>query len=780
MKFLLDELNQKSYSDLKLIFLKIPRHQNQVTFQGHFKRFYFSYQHTHYFFSYLPEHIHTIHFNCYDFISEYLTEMVAVLPAWIHTIKMNFTFSTVNHHIWAERNKVIQEIKNYFEKIPQHIQTLDFSSMKLTDNPDDNELILSFIPKHIKKLQLPNIDFGSLLAPTRGRLLDNIPKTIEALSFEDNDIVSDRTKPNLNRIFDSHFPNITSLSLERKDLSFDRNPLYFRSIMSSIAAAMPRIRQLNLRDNNFGILVKEMSFAKCLQVVPSQVMDIDLGKNGIFSHGIIKFCLAFQDLPLSIKAIDLGDDISKLHLNEVQMCIFSLPSQIEILKMTKIPFMGLTADNFSVLIGHIPPHVHTFDISNNQLNTINVHDIVRVFNKIPKHVHTLVLKNNFLSTLSVEHFRTLMQALPRTIKCIDLSENGFESLNHALMNGYFDVIPDVEVVLDFSKVGLSLNQGIVNMTIPSPNVIRPRKLYHQAERAQMLIGLAQISQAKKLPLACVEHIGDYIFGKHRSYSFSARVKHISTQQNVSQQTGQLYRSLDTIAAVRRESAQNFGYSILDYSMMGYFLSDKLQMIDAIKNIPQSIRCVNLSFNRCSYSMESRQRTQEAFQFFPAHVELIDLRGNGFEFMEPVHLQEWLGQIPKDIKILLTKEIPATLTHYLLRMDAPEFYRTMIGNYTKFLDKARILLNDYTQGDSIWMRLLMGYWNRNHIQDVDRVVMKIELGLIQNIRDVFHEFMKISLKNGTGALAKSLMFLILELERAENTDLENKVLMMSRR
>ncbi len=782
MKFLLDELNQKSYSDLKLLFLKIPRYHNNIIIEGYFKRYYFSYHYIPHFFNYLPEHIHTIEFKSNKDISDYLAEMVAAFPSFIHTIKMNFVFPKIMNNFGPERYKLIQDIKKVLKSIPKHVQSLDFSEMRFTDIPSDNEDILSLIPSHIKKLYLPNIEFGSLSTQARRRLLNYIPKTVEALFFEENYILSDRSLPNLIRIFEEQYPNITSLSQCRKDLSYGQNPVYFCSIMSSIGIAFPRLRHLNLRENQFGNLVRNESFATCLQVIPSQVSDVDLGENAIFSYSILNLCLAFQELPPSIKSIDIGDDISKLNQNDVQRCIYSLPIQIEILRMTKISFMGVDAGNFSMLIEHIPPHVHTFDLSKNKFSEKNHQDIVQVFKNIPKHVHTLILKNNFLSYFSIEQFRSIMEALPQTIKCINLLENGFESLNHSMMNRYFDVIPDVEVILDFSKVWWSLNQGIVNQAIPLSNVIRPRKLYHQRERAQMIIGVAQIFQAKKLPISCVENIGTFIFGMYRLNSFSEHVKHISTKLNVSKHTGKLYQNLNSICSARREFVQQSGYSILDFSMMGGGLSNKLQMNDLIKNIPNSIRCINISFNRCPYTIESRQYTQEAFQFFPPHVELIDLRGNGFEFMEPKHLQDLLGKIPKDMKILLSQEILATLTQYLIRMDTPEFYRSLIGNYTKFLDKAQILLNDYTQGDSPLMRLLMGYWNwnRNHIYDVDKVVVKIQQGLIQNIRDAFHGFMKILLKNQTGALAKSLMYLILELERAENSSLEKKVLMMSRR
>jgi len=75
-----------------------------------------------------------------------------------------------------------------------------------------------------------------------------------------------------------------------------------------------------------------------------------------------------------------------------------------------------------------------------------------------------------------------------------------------------------------------------------------------------------------------------------------------------------------------------------------------------------------------------------------------------------------------------------------------------------LEKALSLLNDYTQHNSWWGRVIAGYWNRHHVTEVNDIVLSIENNTIQTIPQLLAHLKTISLVNHEGSLAKTIEYI----------------------
>lgn len=75
-----------------------------------------------------------------------------------------------------------------------------------------------------------------------------------------------------------------------------------------------------------------------------------------------------------------------------------------------------------------------------------------------------------------------------------------------------------------------------------------------------------------------------------------------------------------------------------------------------------------------------------------------------------------------------------------------------------LEKARNVLNDYTQNNSWFGRVFAGYWNRHHVNEVNQLVQQIDDGTIKTVGKLLTELERIILVNANGSLAKSIRYI----------------------
>ncbi|AHE67749.1 DUF5617 domain-containing protein [Legionella oakridgensis] len=92
------------------------------------------------------------------------------------------------------------------------------------------------------------------------------------------------------------------------------------------------------------------------------------------------------------------------------------------------------------------------------------------------------------------------------------------------------------------------------------------------------------------------------------------------------------------------------------------------------------------------------------------------------------------------------------------LSAPASYHQLYQTSKDPLQSARALLNDYTKGNSWWLRFFTGHWNRHHIQEVAQIVKKMDDGIIKDKHSLLTELNKIHLVNINGSLARRIQFI----------------------
>lgn len=75
-----------------------------------------------------------------------------------------------------------------------------------------------------------------------------------------------------------------------------------------------------------------------------------------------------------------------------------------------------------------------------------------------------------------------------------------------------------------------------------------------------------------------------------------------------------------------------------------------------------------------------------------------------------------------------------------------------------MQQARKLLDDYTKGNSGFLRFLSGHWNRTHVKEVAKIVYFIDKGLITSPNELLRELDRIEMRNEVGSLNRRLSFL----------------------
>ena len=92
---------------------------------------------------------------------------------------------------------------------------------------------------------------------------------------------------------------------------------------------------------------------------------------------------------------------------------------------------------------------------------------------------------------------------------------------------------------------------------------------------------------------------------------------------------------------------------------------------------------------------------------------------------------------------------------------PESYGRLIAGSTDNLMKARIILNDYTKGDSAVCRFFTGHWNRHHVAEVHALVRRIYSpanDAITTVEELLKELNHIQLVNSVSSLARRIRYI----------------------
>jgi hypothetical protein len=151
----------------------------------------------------------------------------------------------------------------------------------------------------------------------------------------------------------------------------------------------------------------------------------------------------------------------------------------------------------------------------------------------------------------------------------------------------------------------------------------------------------------------------------------------------------------------------------------------------------------------------------ALHQLPSSILYLDLSGNGFNSTD-YNLLSQFSRLPKTLKFIsFGLERPVDLQAQMNKALMPAYLPRLINQPLNVMQKAQLLLNDYTQGNSWFWRTIYGYWNRHHLPVVSKLFYEISKGHIQFIEDILHQLSLLEMQNEAGALAKSTALLYKE-------------------
>lgn len=91
-------------------------------------------------------------------------------------------------------------------------------------------------------------------------------------------------------------------------------------------------------------------------------------------------------------------------------------------------------------------------------------------------------------------------------------------------------------------------------------------------------------------------------------------------------------------------------------------------------------------------------------------------------------------------------------------NSPASYDNLTSPYNEKIEKIRVLLDDYTKGDSAVGRFFHGHWNRHHVKKVAEIVKKIDAKEI-TLDEIISQIKAIEPDNKTGSFAKRKQYIL---------------------
>jgi hypothetical protein len=153
------------------------------------------------------------------------------------------------------------------------------------------------------------------------------------------------------------------------------------------------------------------------------------------------------------------------------------------------------------------------------------------------------------------------------------------------------------------------------------------------------------------------------------------------------------------------------------------------IFEAISRLPARINRIAFTKNGFNHDDEQSERSlaffTEMLPQIPPQIVTLDFRGNGFELFNRTQLGNLFSGVPSTVKdVYLYGATPQSIAVWLKRVDWPASYgkitRQAYLNNNVF-EIARILLDDYTKGNSVSSRFFTGHWNRHYIDKVTKIV-----------------------------------------------------------
>ncbi|ASQ44729.1 DUF5617 domain-containing protein [Legionella clemsonensis] len=789
MKFYLHQLQEKSLDEIRAIFLSIPKTETQIELIGDFEKSrlseYLEYPAAAKALSYLPTHIYQVVFTAHcvytnhsrqvetsrewsqgrhGYVVKYRTEgykvrhlgsllqyYIASLPKTVNEVILDFVTNPRYDNTPNLENATSSSFKTILKRFPESVTSLsvDFS---LLDKYSEVEAFRA-IPESVIKLHARGFWYDSLNA---------LGRNIKILNLSHKEL--NLTQTQFSQLF-KRLVNLTTLGLAFHDLG-RKNPLELGAFLSGLPQGL---QVLSLQSNNLARL-GAINLSSVLTTLSPTIYKIDLGENNLLLMATHELTTALSGLPGTVKSLRIWDkNPSGFLITDLLSRFHSIPSHIEELSFRDSNFVGFPIAEFSEALLYLPDFITAVDFSDNKLNQKSPKEVALLLSKLRANVKTLRLKGNNLSSLDIEVFKEIFSALPHQLIELDISENGFDRLTSTRLNQYLSVIPSTvkRVILD-GNICIK-NDG----TLMARPLIQQQGLFkavnpfkYQKQFAHLRLVLMQwtgLMLSLNLDLFMVAKILFYVFNASRAETMNMTSQLALTLVS-SKPPKEITTSVQqTSLQVARERINTLtqNETKLDLSRCGLNRFSELEMFEELfEDIPDFVTSLSLRGNGFQYSEETRMLFIEVLKLIPSQIVYLDLSAHGFEHYSAEELKALFINLPQTVQLVsLADETPLSPAQHIAKRAWPESYQTFIKEGQSLLQQARFLLDDYIKGGSWVQRFFSGHWNRHHAEEVGKVVMQIDKGLIRNTDELFAELEQISLSNEAGSLARRLSFLL---------------------
>lgn len=666
-------------------------------------------------------------FEKISIISKVFRECVYYLPSSVHSLSLNFSYVPPN------TNPVhINELIGIVKDLPTNIKTLNLSGTDLFKSQDrDLKRLFDSIPSSVTSISFRFFRLNIITA-----VVSSLPNTIKELIL-DNCLIGDSrygSHSDLIHLFSAIKPGVKKLSLrgnklselgevfrclhhgiEELDISDNKLTHTSGKNLGKLFASLPpalKILRFGSSTGEAGVVDYDKMIT-AFNAAPQTIQEFDFSRNGLINFKELSFVVA--KLPQNIKSLDifriLITEVMELNVSTPLIC---LPKHIDTLSFKSHNLALFSIDELVRLFRSTPKTVTAFDFSNTGLYQWPEYNLTTLFCIIPKHIKKLILKQNNLAYIDIHALKKALSSLAPSIVEIDLSENGFDRLPGDEFNARMDVIPDqVLCTLDKNQFFTRTNGALI--ALPFFN----RAVSNKTER-------------NEFPLH------ELIASSHHNQMIQARLDVVR----------------DRITSVVPGANQ------IDLSRCELNLIGSLNLLESLlQTIPKSIVSINMRDNRFQADKQFTANLTVLLKRIPQGIVHIDLSDHGFEFLSAEKLRQLFIHLPATIQyVSLSPGKPISPAHQIAKREWPGSYIALTDQTPYVMQQARKLLDDYTKGNSGFLRFLSGHWNRTHVKEVAKIVCFIDKGLITSPNELLRELDRIEMSNEVGSLNKRLSFL----------------------
>ena len=685
-----------------------------------------------------------------------LKPFVEALPSSVFSLKLAFSLSD-NHIFGLDGSSVSRSLAEIVKLIPATVTQLDMTQLQLGwCERGWQATLLQSIPATVTDfhigwlgLQQPHVRRAMLSVIGRGvvsfTLMDSYLSQAEATSWPQ---------------FFQGLPNgLRIVSLANNALG-QKNPTELRGMLSGLPA---NLLTLKLNGNNLAHLSGEQ-LADVLSGLPETIEELDLGENGLLLMAVDELALALAGLRPQTNRLRLSErNVTTLQLDALIQRLQVIPAHIDTLDFSDCNLFGLSVDEFCLLLEAIPQTVTTLSLSNIVKNLRYHDEWSQLLASVPSHITSVLLENNNLGCLDAAGLREVFAGCPTHIKRLGLSHNKFNTLMVSQLEPRLSGLPDV--ILDFS------NDNPHQQRIPAPSLSLTTNQHglfkthfvakKQQQFASHMLVLMQLMDAQPvLGINITNYILSFILNDVSRPMLQRLRTRIIAETRPEIVTSEVLDLTIRTVNKRFEVAETTQATVMDLSRCGLNRIDSIDLLRRVfKAVPEEISAVNLTGNGFSKKKKTLALFIKGLRDIPDHISHLDLSHNGFELFNGEQLQALFVNLPATVlTITLGEGKPLSLSTHIGIHYWPGAYETLLTPSIDLLQQARALLDDYTKGDSWLWRMLYLHWARHHVEEVVRLVMRIDHGLITNAKDLLGELDLIEPVNQVGSLNRRISFL----------------------